>query len=166
MENEENEKFYVFFSHTAEPSTGNAGCCPCTAVHALPVPQFPHSRGPVPGTAPKHCCAPSPGKYEPREESHNVPIDAVIADLCLLRAQTPLAGPSAYFQQGKFPGGSPVDLSHLFQASATTQCHLLQLKMPGGSQCGAGAHPPSRATRCPQLLAPDFTRFAPEGAPK
>lgn len=107
MENEENEKFYVFFSHTAEPSTGNAGCCPCTAVHALPVPQFPHSRGPVPGTAPKRCGAPSPGKYEPREESHNVPIDAVIADLCLLRAQSPPGRTLGLFSVGDIPWGVP-----------------------------------------------------------
>lgn len=137
------------------------------AVHALPVPQFPHSRGPVPGTAPKRCGAPSPGKYEPEEESHNAPIDAVIADLCLLRAQSPPGRtPGLFSVGGNSLGGSPVDLSHLFQASATTQCNLLQLQMPTGSQCGDGACPPSRATRCPWLLAPDFTRFAPEGAPK
>lgn len=137
------------------------------SAHALPVPRFPHSSGPVLGTAPKHCSAPAPGKYEPGEESHKVPIHALIADLCLLRAQSPPGWTPGLFSAGKIPwGGFSVDLSHLSQASATTRCHLLQLKMPTGSQCGAGARPPTRATHCPQLLTPDFIRFAPEGAPK
>lgn len=166
MENEENEKFYVFFSHTAEPSTGNAGCCPCTlSMHPLclsfPTPED-LSLALHPSTAVLHHQA-----NMSQEMRATMSPSMPSSPICVCSEPSPpLAGPSAYFQQGKFPGGSPVDLSHLFQASATTQCHLLQLKMPGGSQCGAGAHPPSRATRCPQLLAPDFTRFAPEGAPK